>query len=299
MKLSLSSTRLVAAFLTVGGAALAHPAPQENAPATVHLAQRDGRTHLVGALEAGPGVRLLIVSRTHDGTTLEIGRAMTEFDGTFRHPLGRWEGSGVRSVGIVFAGARGVTTTASVPLPDQDPAQRGELPPSRGDVIVTEFMKDPAAVSDVRGEWVEVLNRTSATIDLAGWTLRDDGSNNTVLTHPSGSIPVAPGAFAVLAREGDPTQNGGVDVDAVYSGFSLNNGADQIVLEAPGGFIVDRVAYGDGPTWPDESGRSVSLSARAWGRSIATLAVCWCPGETPMPAGDLGTPGAMNDVCGD
>ena len=66
----------------------------------------------------------------------------------------------------------------------------------------------------------------------------------------------------------------------------------------PGGHEIDRVEYGDGPAWPDEPGRSVSLSRRAWGSSSAAIPDAWCPGASPMSGGDMGTPGTWNDVCG-
>ena len=47
-----------------------------------------------------------------------------------------------------------------------------------GDIVVTEFMNDSAAVSDTVGEWLEIYNSTGADIDLNGWTLKDDGSNS-------------------------------------------------------------------------------------------------------------------------
>ena len=183
-------------------------------------------------------------------------------------------------------------------LPGRNPAAPLAAPPPVRSVIVTEFMKDPAAVSDTRGEWVEVHNRSASPIDLDGWTLRDEGSNRTVLAAPGGAGGVPGYGFLVLGRSDDPLANGGVRVGVTYSGFTLSNGADEIVLEAPGGFEIDRVDYGDGPLWPDDAGRSVSLARSAWGTDLALNPSSWCSGSSPLPAGDQGTPGAVNDACG-
>lgn len=206
-------------------------------------------------------------------------------------------GSGLE-VGVLSIGSKGAAF-ASVALPAADPADPLISPPAAGSVVINEFMKDPAAVSDARGEWLEVLNLTDDPIDVEGWTLRDDGSNSTVLSAGGAGIVVSPGAHLVLGRSADVSLNGGISVDATYSGFTLANGADQIILEAPGGFVIDRVDYLDGGEagWPDESGASISLSPRFQGTPDANTGASWCAGSVAMPSGDRGTPGAENPDC--
>lgn len=198
------------------------------------------------------------------------------------------------------SGGQPALSWASIALPPQDPSTALAAPPAPGAILVTEFMKDPAAVSDTRGEWLELENRTGEAIDIEGWTLRDDGSNHTVITATtSGAGVIVPaGGFAVLGRNADMAVNGGVVLDATYTGFTLGNGADQIVLEAPGGHLVDRVDYEDGTgDWPDTAGASVSLSPRFAGTSVAVDGAAWCSGVDPMPAGDFGSPGVRNGEC--
>jgi len=43
---------------------------------------------------------------------------------------------------------------------------------SAPDVVISEVMADPRAVSDARGEWFEVHNRGRAAVSLRGWTIR-------------------------------------------------------------------------------------------------------------------------------
>lgn len=278
---------------------------------SVHLEvdRRTGLCELVGAADGGVGEVIRIVAldrRVTNGSTSPLalrgaraaGWARVGWDGRFRVPVPSSAFGRVGTLAAVRRTAGGGVAAFATSLPPVNPADPLPEPPRAGAVLVTEFMKDPAAVSDVRGEWVELYNDSQRTLDLDGWTLRDLGSNRTVLSAPAGALVVAPGEFLVVGRSGDPAQNGGVDVDATYSGFTLGNGADQIVLDAPGGHEIDRVEYGDGPVWPDEPGRSVSLSPRAWGTPGAALPGSWCPGSSPMSGGDQGTPGAANDTCG-
>jgi len=73
-------------------------------------------------------------------------------------------------------------------------------------------MQDPAAVPDTAGEWFEIYNASRRTLDLNGWTLRDDGSDEHRIV-ASGPLLVAPGGYLVLGRESDVTLNGGAPVD--------------------------------------------------------------------------------------
>ncbi len=218
--------------------------------------------------------------------------------GGFTFPVPSDAFGSAASLAVIWVGAGGQQGMAWTALPVQDPAIPLAAPPPRRALVVTEFMKDPAAVTDTRGEWFEVFNLSPVALDLDGWTLRDDGTNSTVLVAPGGAGVVPPGGFLVLGRNADPGLNGGVAIDIVYSGFTLANGADEIVLEAPGGFEIDRVDYGDGPLWPDDRGRSASLTAGAWGNDLALRPGSWCSSVSVMPGGDRGTPGALNDPCG-
>lgn len=167
----------------------------------------------------------------------------------------------------------------------------------RGDVIVTEFMKDPSAVSDSKGEWIELQNVSSKPVNIEGMTLEDHGSNYHRIENMGLRIWLQPGERFVLANEGDFNLNGGFVADYAYKGFTLSNGADEIVLRDRAGRLVDEVVYDDGVEWPDEAGRSVSLSPTAFGAGMNNEGGHWCPGSSGYGLGDEGTPGAANDPC--
>lgn len=263
---------------------------------------------LVATAPSRPGTRIGWVSRVrveHGWRSEVVGWGEVGVDGRAVVEVPKeLVGSGVWLAAVPlsdpgpFVWAGGLPGGMGVRVPSVDPVTPMPQPVPRNAVIVTEFMKDPVAVSDARGEWFEVTNTSQHVVNLEGWTLRDEGSNSTVLSGASGAVLVPPFGRIVLGRNADPMENGGVEVDAAYSGFSLGNGADQIVLEAPGGVPVTRVDYGDGPVWPDRPGYSICLSRRAWEHGLHDLPEAWCEAQTVMPSGDHGTPGAANDPCG-
>ncbi len=168
-----------------------------------------------------------------------------------------------------------------------------------GDIVVTEFLNDADAVSDVPGEWLEIYNTTNNDIDLDGWVLRDDGTNSYTF---SGTLLVPANSYFVMGRgPQDTSVNGGVNLDFSYGdgSFTLGNGDDEIVLENPSAVEIDRVNYGSSNDFPDEgAGVSIILDPTL---DIATVdnnnGDNWCFSSTPFGDGDLGTPGAENDTC--
>ena len=84
-----------------------------------------------------------------------------------------------------------------------------------------------------------------------------------------------------------------------WSGFTLRNSADEIVLSTPDGVVVDRVAYDDGVLWPDSPGMSIALDPGSLDVAANDDAANWCHASAPWPGGgaDTGSPGAPNVAC--
>jgi len=159
-------------------------------------------------------------------------------------------------------------------------------PPPTGDVVITEFMANPKAVSDTSGEWLELYNAGTTTVDLSGWTLKDAGSNSHTI---SKSVTVAPGKYVVLGVNDSTSTNGGVPVDYKLSSFSLTNSGDQILLYDPSSKLVDKVEYTS--SWGVPDGASLSLKSTSADNNISAN---WCQETSAWSgsAGDKGTPGA-------
>jgi hypothetical protein len=173
--------------------------------------------------------------------------------------------------------------------------------PQPGDLVITEIMKDPAAVGDNLGEWFEILNTTNAAIDIEGWTLRDDGTDTMVLANGGSGIVVPANSYFVIGNNANTGTNGGVAVDFQWNGtMFLGNSDDEIVLVEPSGPTeIARVNYDNGITFPDSAGISMELdvaflnevdndSGANWANSTCFL---------PNPSTDKGTPGIANDQC--
>jgi hypothetical protein len=188
-----------------------------------------------------------------------------------------------------------VTSSVQVPARSLTAARAVQ----RGDVIITEIMKDPSFVSDTAGEWFEVQNRTNHALDLEGWSIADLGSNHHTIDRGGLGLSIAAGGRLVLGINANSTQNGGISVAYKYANFSLTNGADAIVLRDGAGMLVDQVSYDDGIFWPDSAGRSISLDPTAFGPLSNDHGGNWCAADTLIGGGntDRGTPGLLNATC--
>ncbi|MEQ8564027.1 MAG: lamin tail domain-containing protein [Deltaproteobacteria bacterium] len=161
-------------------------------------------------------------------------------------------------------------------------------PGAMGDIIFTEIMQNPAAVSDNEGEYFEVHNTTGASLDLTGCTVTDEGSDTHVINQP---VVVPAGGYVALAR----TSSAGFVSPYIYADINLGNGSDSLVLIC-GGTEIDRVAWDNGATFPDPSGASMNLDPSALNATSNDDGSNWCESVSAFGT-DQGTPNAPNDVC--
>lgn len=166
---------------------------------------------------------------------------------------------------------------------------------SSGDVVVSEVMFNPDAVSDSDGEWIELHNTTGSAIDLTNWMLRvdTDGTASTTAdqydhTFSGGTIP-SDGYF-VICKNNNSAQNGGVSCDDSYS-FDLDNTSSHISLydddSSDGTYLIESAAYntthGGGLDTPGQS-------------IVYENGVPSTYDESTYGDGDYGTPGAPNSA---
>jgi hypothetical protein len=156
-------------------------------------------------------------------------------------------------------------------------------------IVITEIMADPAAVSDANGEWFEVYNAGTATVDLKGWKIADNGTDSHVITS---SVPVPAGQYRVLGRNKNSSTNGGVTVAYEYSTFYLGNSSDEILLRDDKNNLIDSVIWTT--TLPPGASRSLKNPSL----DNSNVSTNWCTETTAWTgsAGDKGTPGAAA-VC--
>lgn len=161
------------------------------------------------------------------------------------------------------------------------------------DIIINEIIQNPSVLDDMYGEWFELFNTTDSDIDINGCVISDLGINTHTI---DGSVIVPAGGYAILSRNGDLGLNGGLIVDYVYeSGWYLGNSDDEVILTC-NDTEIDRVEYDGGPNFPDPTGASMILADPLLDNNVGAN---WCESTSMFSSGDLGTPGALNDVCGD
>ena len=122
-----------------------------------------------------------------------------------------------------------------------------------GDVCISEVLvnafggeTDAVGPSDwTSGEWVEIHNSGTSTVDLSTWTVQDHNSRSLPMTtpyvvYPSGAtdLNVPAGDYIVLARNG----NGG------SCGLCLINSNGLVTLKTPSGTTVHTVTWTPRPT---------------------------------------------------
>lgn len=151
-------------------------------------------------------------------------------------------------------------------------------------ILLSEFLADPNAVSDEMGEWLELYNGGTTAVNLRGWALADlDNDRHTIAV----DLVIEAGQYLVLARNGDSASNGGVQTSYVYNNLSLANSSDELLLFTEIGSEVDRVSWGEGTIITNQSGASFQ-------RTTMTSTGSWTASTTSWQgsAGDQGSPGS-------
>jgi hypothetical protein len=148
--------------------------------------------------------------------------------------------------------------------------------PVSGELVINEFMPDPALVSDGNGEWVEL--RTTAAVDLNGVRLTDGAT--TLEIDDASCLRFAAGELVLIAADGNPAVNGGLPtVDAILTFALPSDGMMQ--LRDPMDQLFQTVTWAGAP-----SGTSMIVSDPN---------VCGAPAGTASYNGtDVGTPRAAN-----
>ena len=166
---------------------------------------------------------------------------------------------------------------------------------SVGDVVIIEIMQNPSAVSDANGEWFEIYNNTGSTIDINGWTIKDNGSNSHVISN-GGSLNISAGSVLVLGRKNNTGTNGNYTCNYQYSSFLLGNDDDEVILLDNSGDGIDSVYYDGGTDFPDPAGASMTLNVNTTTNlyKLNNVGSNWTTESTSTYGdGDSGTPGSV------
>ena len=207
---------------------------------------------------------------------------------------------------------------------------------SSGDIIVTEITRQAyvgGTSTNSDGQWFEVYNTSSRTVDLSYWyILRTSGATSVdaYFVDPADGVTVAPGDYAVFCKTdnyeagsgvsyplacdyiwGDETQSG------TYSGtyhdntFNLQRDLDRLAMYVEGGSstgrLIDDVTWTYSSTsgyWPRDATRSMSLDPAFLDGSSNNSLANWCSTTNSATYqwwdgtyDDYGSPGGANYNC--
>ena len=162
-------------------------------------------------------------------------------------------------------------------------------------ITVSEIMTNPLAVDDADGEWFEIYNPLSVDVDLDGWNFYDGGGEHFRI---QGSLIFPAEGYLVLGINGDFATNGGVNLDYVYSGFTLDDVDDELYIDDPTATEVLQLEYYTLDGWPDVEGASYSFDgAMTPASGPAYSSSNWCASTVAWAGADFGSPGVANEVC--
>ena len=166
---------------------------------------------------------------------------------------------------------------------------------SFGDLLITEIMYNPSAISDTEGEWFEIYNASSQSIDIFQLIIKKGSVVQHIVTE---HILIEPQRYLALGR----SLNAGSNVSYIYgSDLTLTNSGDEIEIANYGsdgsdGQTIAIVNYG-GAGFPDGTGASLNLDLNAFDVNLAQSGENWCISTVIFDTGDLGSPGTINESC--
>lgn len=202
-------------------------------------------------------------------------------DSTYTYQWGDGAETALRS--NLSAGLYSVTITDSLGCRySADIALGAVAEVNEGDIIITEIMYDPNAVSDTDGEWIELYNTSGNTIFAEDFEISVGTSTFQI------DLAIDAGGYVIIAKNANIEENGNIPAD--YEGnFSLANTTKTIQL-LYNGSTIDEVTYNDSEL-NGGGGKSISLLPEFYNHTDNDSMTSWEVSTTEMPNGDFGTPG--------
>ncbi|HWB01726.1 MAG TPA: lamin tail domain-containing protein [Verrucomicrobiales bacterium] len=176
--------------------------------------------------------------------------------GTATYTLQAYDKSGALSTGGGGTGTASITVTGS----------GGVFPAGPATLVISELNYNPAGSTDAT-EFVELLNITAATLDLAACHFDEEGGQGIAYTFPAG-VSVPAGGRILIVRDAAAFAAAypgvGPIAPGVYSG-ALDNGGESIVLYSASGQVILRTDYDDSKGSTDGGGYTLvrALSSTA------------------------------------
>ncbi|MBX2913968.1 MAG: lamin tail domain-containing protein [Cyclobacteriaceae bacterium] len=162
-------------------------------------------------------------------------------------------------------------------------------PVTAKDIILTEIFADPTPqVGLPDAEFVELYNRSTGPVNLAGWRFTDGSSTATLP-----SRIVLPGQYLILTSATNASVFTGFGPVVGLANFpTLNNAGEALMLRAPDNHLIDSVNFN--LAWYNDEDKQ----AGGWTLELIDVNNT-CGEETNWTASEAsagGTPGAVNSV---
>ncbi len=167
--------------------------------------------------------------------------------------------------------------------------------PEPEEIIITELNYNPDSLNNT-GDWIELYNPNSYTVDISGWRVitENDGCTIPVSTYIPAEAYLVISENASLFNEVFPNTPNYV----LGIGLGLSKGGEQVQLLSPTSCVVDSLTYDDDMPWdtiPDGNGMTLSLvdfnsdntQPPAWENSGHINAPYGTPGRPNAPCPDI------------
>ena len=229
---------------------------------------------------------------TENGISLGFDGGRTP-DTVANDELDNWCLSTVEYLDDAF-GSPGAANEPCAPITGETTCQEADgirdvIAPEVGDLVISEFLANPHAVSDSDGEWIEIT--ATADVDLNGLQIGTEVGTARMTLEDSECLYVTTGTQILLARGEESGENGGLDsVDHVLT-FSLVNSSGAVFIGF-GDTTLDQITYSS-----TYDGASTALDPDFIDPVANDDEAVWCEGVDVYGDGDLGTPGATNTDC--
>jgi endonuclease YncB( thermonuclease family) len=117
----------------------------------------------------------------------------------------------------------------------------GEAAPDRPQLRIGELAYDPPGEdgNDLAGEWIEIVNESYTTVNVSGWTVRDESSSNRFSIPPGTSLNPG-GTLRIITGCGDDTAT---DLHWCSDLAVWSNGGDTVIIQDQLGNVVERWPY--------------------------------------------------------
>ena len=171
--------------------------------------------------------------------------------------------------------------------------------PSASNIAISEVLVASQSGAGDLGEWFEIKNLGSCTVELAGLVLEGTDAHLTAAMYSVPSGLLAAGSRYVFAQSSSLANNHGLEFDQTYesSGIAFNNGGDSITLRYMG-TVVDQLSWGASDHRPGAA-RELDRDTMHGGGSLGGSV--WCDATNVYSSeGGLeyrGTPGVQNEGC--